>query len=479
MKIKLENIGGLREADLTLADLTVITGENNTGKSSIAFALHGLLWMHPECVDFGLDDKVVEAGIREGTLELDLRMYINRMDDILQDMCDRYVSQLDRVMYMPSHLFEDTKMSVQLDHDDMLNRHIDGTIRFDETRAIRYEKMPGSMQLKISFRKIQELIDATNWGVDSPQFNPLKSLSNTIISHAMLSHLLPCPFTSTADRAGVVMFHDQITFSSSSYLDNLAQKDRDVDLSRLLRSGYPRYPLPIREGIEFIQEIQTHKEYGVTEQHIARTHKHILDEFSTIVGGDYYISSREAVTMDNKQVIYFVPKGSKDKRRLSEWSSAMKNLAELGLWLRYGATPGQLLIVENPELGLHPANQMWIARLFAQLVNAGVKVLVVTHSDYIVKELNTLLMLNNDLPHCKRIAQENRYLDNELLLKSQVRAYETKQDLVEPTGGGKRKWQSVLTECDVDQKIGIEVKNFDRVIDNMNKILEDIVWGAE
>ena len=34
-------------------------------------------------------------------------------------------------------------------------------------------------------------------------------------------------------------------------------------------------------------------------------------------------------------------------------------------------------------------------------------------------------------------------------------------------------------EADVDPVLGIEAPSFDKTIDEMNEILEDIVWGAE
>ena len=61
-------------------------------------------------------------------------------------------------------------------------------------------------------------------------------------------------------------------------------------------------------------------------------------------------------------------------------------------------------MVDEPELNLHPENQRRIAQLFARLVNLGIRVFVTTHSDYIVKELNTLIMLNQDKPYLKQIA---------------------------------------------------------------------------
>ena len=71
-------------------------------------------------------------------------------------------------------------------------------------------------------------------------------------------------------------------------------------------------------------------------------------------------------------------------------------MLDIGFYLRHMAMPGDLLMIDEPELNLHPENQLRIARLFSQLVNIGIKIFVTTHSDYIIKELNTLIVLNQD-----------------------------------------------------------------------------------
>ena len=78
---------------------------------------------------------------------------------------------------------------------------------------------------------------------------------------------------------------------------------------------------------------------------------------------------------------------------MDESSSAVRSLLDIGFYLRHVANPGDLLMVDEPELNLHPENQRLIARLFARIVNLGIKVFITTHSDYIIKELNTLIML--------------------------------------------------------------------------------------
>jgi predicted ATPase len=48
------------------------------------------------------------------------------------------------------------------------------------------------------------------------------------------------------------------------------------------------------------------------------------------------------------------------------------------------ATPGRLVIVENPETHLHPAGQSMIGSFLALAAAAGVQVLVETHSDHVL-----------------------------------------------------------------------------------------------
>ena len=46
-------------------------------------------------------------------------------------------------------------------------------------------------------------------------------------------------------------------------------------------------------------------------------------------------------------------------------------------------------------MNLHPANQIYIARIFGELINKGLRLIISTHSDYIIRELNNLVMLSN------------------------------------------------------------------------------------
>ncbi len=48
------------------------------------------------------------------------------------------------------------------------------------------------------------------------------------------------------------------------------------------------------------------------------------------------------------------------------------------------AEPGDLLLIENPEVHLHPAGQALMGRFLAQVAAAGIQVLIETHSDHVL-----------------------------------------------------------------------------------------------
>ena len=49
-----------------------------------------------------------------------------------------------------------------------------------------------------------------------------------------------------------------------------------------------------------------------------------------------------------------------------------------------GATPGQVIVVDSPEAHLHPSAQSMMGRLLAHFANAGVQIIVETHSDHLL-----------------------------------------------------------------------------------------------
>ncbi len=102
---------------------------------------------------------------------------------------------------------------------------------------------------------------------------------------------------------------------------------------------------------------------------------------------------------------FYTPKGWKEELPLMNTSSMVSELAPVILYLRHIVVRGDLLIIEEPESHLHPAMQAEFARQLALVVKAGIRVIVTTHSEWILDQFANLVRLSA-LPESKRIGLE-------------------------------------------------------------------------
>ena len=277
----------------------------------------------------------------------------------------------------------------------------------------------------------------------------------------LLPEFLPNPFIVSAERTGAAIFRKELNFARNRLLEEISSSSKDINPLKLIFNVTNDYALPVKMNVEFTRNLeQTFK----SQSFIVKEYPEIINNFLNIIGGDYLVTKNDE--------LYFSPAKKKIKLTMDESSSGVRSALDLGFYLKHVAQKGDLLIVDEPELNLHPENQRKIARLFAQLVNIGIKVFITTHSDYIVRELNTLIMLNSDKPHIKKIQQEEGYTSLEILDYSKVKVYIAEQAKIP----SKHRKVNTLTEAPID-KNGIEVKSFDETIEKINQIQEAIVWG--
>ena len=90
-----------------------------------------------------------------------------------------------------------------------------------------------------------------------------------------------------------------------------------------------------------------------------------------------------------------------DNLNLMNASSMVSELAPIVLYLRHVVRPGEVLIIEEPESHLHPKMQVELTRHLAAAVKAGVRIMITTHSEWILDELANLIYIS-DLPKSKR-----------------------------------------------------------------------------
>jgi len=77
---------------------------------------------------------------------------------------------------------------------------------------------------------------------------------------------------------------------------------------------------------------------------------------------------------------------------LGRTSSMISELAPVVLYLRHVLQRNDLLIIEEPEAHLHPAGQAKLAMHLVRLVNAGLRLVLTTHSEFFLQQLNNAIV---------------------------------------------------------------------------------------
>ena len=485
LKIRVKNLGILKHAEFSLGDLTIICGGNNTGKTYATYALYGFLRDWRDLIRFPVNDAQIQSLLTDGVLKINLSSYVKSAERKLAITCKRYTTQLDNVFAAREGQFHSSEFHIQPDVIDLRDKEYAGKLPSDRVPVFTYLKEKGSEELTVALSVERDLEKETD-----P--NLAASAIRFAINKAIFSDSFPNPFISSAERTGVAIFRKELNFARNRLLEEMGQSKKKINPWVLLSKAYQSYPSTIEDNVDFTRQLE---EVAKRKSFLAKEHPEVLEDFADIIGGDYDVTQNDQ--------LYYVPKRTQRRLTMLESSSAVRSLLDLGFYLRCVAQKGDLLMIDEPELNLHPANQRRIARLFARLVNAGVKVFITTHSDYIVKELNTLIMLNHDdVPHLKRIAEENGYQRDELIKAYQVKVYMAKEAVLpleeEEKGRSvfevddeivtlaginrdeqKRERGHTLVPADIHPRFGIEVDTFDDTIEDINRIQDDVIWGAE
>ena len=77
---------------------------------------------------------------------------------------------------------------------------------------------------------------------------------------------------------------------------------------------------------------------------------------------------------------------------LSRAASSASELAPISLYLKHAAVRGNVLIIEEPDAGLHPASAVVLAKHIVRLVRRGLYVVLTTHSPYLLEKLGKYLL---------------------------------------------------------------------------------------
>ena len=466
MKYKFENLGLLDQVDLEIADLTLICGENNTGKTYVTYAVYGFLRSWREILRFVLEDEIDQLLKDSNQYRIDLaQMFAGKVDSYLERMGKAYVSGLPRAFATDNDVFDKTVCVPSTCHEtDFLSPLYQRTVQ-----AGTSGKVLATLQKEVGSAMLDVLVADPD--VLQRPFGGLTDFISDAIADVVFAQHLPRVHIASAERTGAAIFRKELDMARTRMLKAINQID-SKELKRnpfkILQEIDADYAWPVEDNVDFVRQLE---DIDKRTSELAAGNPELLEAFNAIIGGSYKVV---------KQQLVFQAKGAgKQRFTMNEASSCIRALLDVGFYLRCRARAGDLFIIDEPELNLHPKNQRAFARLVARMVNVGIKVFITTHSDYLVKELNTLIMLNQRSNHTCMVQQMHDYADAELLDPSKVRLYMTGVANKSADGARRRAKIRTLRLATIHVDRGIEVETFDDTIDIMNAIQSEILYGGE
>lgn len=106
MKIQIDKLGVIDQATLEVGQLTVICGENNTGKTYVTYALYGFLRGWRRILDKILEDQIKSVLTNGSNKRFDLlEMFTGQVNDYLRKISDNTISYLPKcyLCYLKEH----------------------------------------------------------------------------------------------------------------------------------------------------------------------------------------------------------------------------------------------------------------------------------------------------------------------------------------------------------------------------------------
>ncbi len=449
MRIIFSNIGHVRNLDFELKrGLTLFCGGNNTGKTYTAYAIFSILSRLAEVPAEWLTEKDITTLFEQGKLVLNLTQ-IGMTDTFLKNFSKHLSRNLASDFDAPKNFFG--RECIRITELTTPKQ----TAKRGRVSIVKAELRFGGFKIMTAFNPKDATFTLSLLTTqDATQQIPPELLAG-IVGHHISEQFAQDQFSTvhvlTAERAAINLFSRELSSSRNNLVDQLLELKNDngksagtvLNLGRIFPAQASRYSLPIRKGLEIAEDLKNlSRNRGDFADFADKLEK-------TVLGGQIQVGEFGELTYTSDR---------KAALRINLAASMIKSLASLVVYLRFQAKKGSLLIVDEPELNLHPDKQRKLAQFLCELTNAGLDIIISTHSDYIIREINHAILLNHS--SMAEVRTRYAYAAEHLLAVDKVSVVMFGND-----GSPK--------QLPIDGK-GFSVESIDEEIDLQNQIAQDI-----
>ena len=451
LKVKVKNFGPVSKGEVIIKPLTIFIGPNNSGKSYISTLIHSIIKNFEESrFEFRLNNidiidkylselqnivgniengKVVEIPqtfIRNLAKEVYKKVYEENLGKEIQNY---YACSLKDLAKIGENSFD---LEINYESDDIFLKLKDNELKIQKSPKIdenlkltvKFEiaNFPSSPNVQpidrgkvlVRLSKKSEIQEALIYLI----VYIVGSLLQRLLKSLIISYYLP------ASRSGIIQIYKILL---ASILKEITSREKFISKT-------------IHDFLLPLIYIDTYKEIKSPTYNIAiEFEKEIINGEIKVVGLEKFSLPEIVYNFENTQI------------PLHRASSTISELAPLFIYLKYIVRLPGVLIIEEPEAHLHPLNQSKLAKLLVKLVRSGLYLVITTHSEYLLGQINNFISLSK-IPENLR---KEKYRSEDYLNIDEVSAYVFEYD--EKSKG------YIIKELEITEEDGISEEEFIKV----------------
>jgi len=441
MKIQVKELGAIKEGTIDLdKKLIFFCGPNGTGKTYMSYLIYSLTLLDNKSLGIKLGEDAFNNLMT--TNKADISLNVSEIWEYRNNELNKVKLHLWRTFAIAedkqSDFFANTEINILETEEEFIRKiyglEIDKRMKIDGY-DISIKKETGTVNIKV------EIAEETIKNGTFVRFLIIMLMPRLYAILALYPIVSSIIFP--VERNSIYTFSKELS---------LSQKE---DSSFHVRNSMPRYPQPIRDCLTIAEDLDN----------IQKSKSEYYD-FALVIENE--LLKGKVVINKEGNVEFVSQKAKKVKLSFHQSASIVKTLSSLVIYLKHIAIKGDLLIIDEPELNLHPNNQVLLTRIFARLIRRGLRLIVSTHSDYIIREANNLITIGQEGEEMREVAKSLGYNEDEKIYPSEVGAYIFNHKNISTK-------QVEVKSIKIDAN-GFEVKTLDTTIDRLNEVSEELFY---
>lgn len=372
MNIEIENIGLFKKASAEISGLCVIAGVNDTGKSTLGKIVYSVV----QGIKRHSIDVIEEKQFRIFSMTDEIFYLVRRLT-----IGDEKKSELENAFLPPQFVRE-----ISIDPNLAFEKRINILQPFSEEKSISLaiKNLEMLRNIVLTEKSKKELIK------DSIYASLLSEFDGKFCSE-FTDRISKISIKEKEQTILEIKFSNNKVLSFSMDYDLVFNDATLIDTPIIMQLSNIMKVLPSR-----LRTINRTKNDNLIPLHWRDLH-------NKLVGANYAFDDGETTTLDklidgsmayDKESESFQYRKVVDNTRFdvsaTNTASGVKALSILNLLLKGGQiNTRSLLVIDEPEVNLHPGWQIEYARIISLLVDSGVTVIVTTHSPYMIDAFKT------------------------------------------------------------------------------------------